>query len=66
MGQTSSRSIAGHQQHERERVEHAMGIPEVVSNPLFFGILEGLRTDYSMFEQHPVPRRRSRSPQEDQ
>jgi hypothetical protein len=50
----------------RERVEHAMGIPEVVSNPLFFDILEGLRTDYSVFEQQPVPRRRSRSPQEDQ
>jgi len=35
----------------RGRVEHAMQIPEVVSNPLFFGILEGLRTDYSVFEQ---------------
>jgi len=26
----------------RDRVEHAMEIPEVVSNPLFFSILEGL------------------------
>jgi len=52
----------------RGRVEHAMEIPEVVSNPHFFGILEGLRTDYSVFDQHPVPRRRSRShsPQEQQ
>jgi hypothetical protein len=50
----------------KSRVEHAMQIPEVVSNPLFFGILEGLRTDYSVFEQQPVPRRRSRSPQEQQ
>jgi hypothetical protein len=50
----------------RGRVEHAMQIPEVVLNPLFFSILEGLRTDYSVFEQQPVPRRRSRSPQEQQ
>jgi len=50
----------------QRRVEHAMQIPEVVSNPLFFGILEGLRTDYSVFEQQPVPRRRSRSPREQQ
>jgi hypothetical protein len=42
----------------RGRVEHAMQISEVVSNPLFFGILVGLRTDYSVFEQQPVPRRR--------
>ena len=34
----------------RGRVEHAMEIPEVVSNPLFFGILEGLQTDYSVFD----------------
>jgi len=47
-----------------DRVEHAMQIPEVVSNPLFLGILEGLRSDYIVFEQQPVPRRRSRSPQE--
>jgi hypothetical protein len=50
----------------RGRVEHAKQIPEVVSNPLFFGILEGLSTDYSVFEQQPVPRRRFRSPQEQQ
>jgi len=48
----------------RGRVEHVMQIPKVVSNPLFFGILEGLRTNYSVFEQQPVPRRRFRSPQE--
>jgi len=52
----------------RDRVEHAMQIPEVISNPLFFGILEGLRTDYSVFDHLQVPRRRSRShsPQEQQ
>ena len=50
----------------RGRVEHAMEISEVVSNPLFFGILEGLWTDYSVFDHLQVPRRRSRShsPQE--
>jgi len=48
----------------RDRVEHALQIPEVVSNPLFLSILEGLRFDYIVFDQQPVPRRRSRSPQE--
>ena len=50
------------------RVEHAMEILEVVSNPLFFSILDGLRTEYNVFDQEPVPRRRSRShsPQEQQ
>ena len=50
----------------RDKVEHAMEISEVVSNPLFFGILEGLWTDYSVFDHLQVPRRRSRShsPQE--
>jgi len=50
----------------RGRVEHAMQIPEVVSNPLFFSILEGLRTDYSVFNHQQVLRRkcRSHSPQE--
>lgn len=52
----------------RARVEHTMEIPEVVSNPLFSSIMEGLRTEYSMFDQEPVPRRkgRSHSPQEQQ
>jgi len=35
----------------RDRVEHAMQIPEVVSNPLFLGILESLRSDYTVFDQ---------------
>jgi len=48
----------------RGRVEHALQIPEVVSNPLFMSILEGLRSDYTMFDQVPAPRRRSRSPRE--
>ncbi|KEH42247.1 transmembrane protein, putative [Medicago truncatula] len=49
-----------------DRVKHAMQIPEVVSNPLFFDILEGLWTDYSVFDHQHVPRTRSRShiPQE--
>jgi len=41
-----------------------MQISEVVSNPLFLGILEGLCYDYIVFDQQPVLRRRSRSPQE--
>jgi len=41
----------------RERVEHALQILDVVSNPLFLGILEGLRFDYIVFDQQPVPRR---------
>jgi len=48
----------------RDRVKHAMQISEVVSNPLFLSILEGLRSDYIVFDQQPTPRRRSRSPQE--
>ena len=48
----------------RARVENAMGIPDVVSNPLFFSILEGIWSIYTMFEEVLVPRRRSRSPQE--
>jgi len=45
-------------------VEHALQIPKVVSNPLFLRILEGLRSDYTVFDQVPAPRRRSRSPRE--
>jgi len=48
----------------RERVEQALQILDVVSNPLFLGILEDLHSDYIVFDQQPVPRRRSRSPQE--
>jgi len=50
----------------RDIVEHAMEIPEEVSNPLFFSIFECLWTEYSVFDREPVPRRRSRnhSPQE--
>ena len=50
----------------RARVEHAMEIPEVTSNPLFFSILEDLRSDYIVFDEVPVPRRRSSSPREQQ
>ncbi|RHN82296.1 hypothetical protein MtrunA17_Chr1g0208431 [Medicago truncatula] len=34
----------------RVKVEQTMEIPEVVSHPLFFSILEGLQTDYSVFD----------------
>jgi len=37
------------------RVEHALQILEVVSNPLFLGILEGLRSDYIVFDQCNTP-----------
>jgi len=50
----------------RARVEHAMEIPEVVSNPLFCSILDGLRCDYTAFDQVLVSRRRSKSPREHQ
>ena len=50
----------------RGKVEHAMEIPEVVSNPLFCSILDGLRCDYTAFDQVLVSRRRSKSPREHQ
>jgi hypothetical protein len=40
-----------------------MEIPDVVLNPLFFSILEGIRSDYSVFDEVSTPRRR-RSPRE--
>jgi len=45
----------------KDKMEHAMEIPEVVSNPLFFSILEGLQTEYSVFDHQQVLWRRSRS-----
>jgi len=45
----------------RARVKQAIEIPDVVSNPLFLSILEGLQTDYSVFDQQPVPWRKTRS-----
>jgi hypothetical protein len=48
----------------RARVENAMGIPDVVSNPLFFGILEDIRSNYTVFEEVLAPRSRSRGPGE--
>jgi len=41
-----------------------MEIPKVVSNPLFFSILEGLWSDYTVFDEVPAPWRRSRSPRD--
>jgi len=48
----------------RARVENAMVIPDVTSNPLFFGLLEGIRSDYTVFDEVSAPRRRSKSPRE--
>jgi hypothetical protein len=44
-----------------------MGVPDVFSNPLVLGIMEGIRAEYSMLEEVSAPRRRSRShsPHED-
>ena len=39
----------------RNRMEHAMEIPEVVSNPLFFSILEGFWTKYSVLTIRRFP-----------
>jgi hypothetical protein len=50
----------------RAIMEHAMGIPDVVSNPLFFSILEGIRSDFTVFDEVSALRRRSRSPWEQQ
>ena len=50
----------------RARMENAMGIHDVTSNPLFSGILEGIRSDYTMFNEVPPPWRRSRSSREQQ
>jgi len=38
-----------------------MEILKVVSNPLFFSILEGLRTEYNVFDHQQVPWKRFRS-----
>jgi len=35
----------------RARVENAMRIPDVTSNPFFFGILEGIWSNYAMFDE---------------
>jgi len=45
----------------RVRVESALGVPDVFSNPLVLGIMEGIRAEYSVLEEVPVSRRRTRS-----
>ena len=51
----------------RRKVEGAMEIPDVFSNPLVIGVMEGIQFEYSIMQEVPVPRRRimSHSPQED-
>jgi len=39
----------------RARVEDAMEISDVTSNPLFFGILEGIQSNYTVFDDVPAP-----------
>jgi len=48
------------------KVESAMGVPDVFSNPIVLGIMEGIRAKYRVLEEVSAPRRRSRShsPQE--
>jgi hypothetical protein len=48
----------------RVRVESAMEVPDVFSNPLVLCIMEGIRGEYSVLEEVWAPQRRSRRPQE--
>jgi hypothetical protein len=50
----------------RARVESAMGHHDVFSNPVVAGIMDGIRSEYNILQDVPVPRRRSKShsPQE--
>jgi len=50
----------------KARVESAMAVLDVFSNPLVLGIMEGIRSKYSVLEEVLIPRRRTRShsPQE--
>jgi len=49
----------------RAKVESAMGHPDVFSNPVVAGIMEGIRSEYSMLEEVSAPQSRSHSPRED-
>jgi len=49
----------------RARVDSAMGHPDLFRNPEeVLRLMQGIQSEWSMLEQMPVLRRRSRSPQE--
>jgi len=49
----------------RARVDNAMGHPDVFGNPEeVLRLMQGIQSDWSMLEQMPAQRRRSRSPRE--
>jgi hypothetical protein len=48
----------------RARVDSAIGHPDVFGNPEVLHIMQGIQSEWSMLEQVPAPRRRSRSPQD--
>jgi hypothetical protein len=48
----------------RARVDSAIGHPNVFGNPEVLRIMQGIQSEWSMLEQVPTPRRRSRSPQD--
>jgi len=45
-------------------VDSAMGHPDVFGNPEVLRIMQGIQSEWSMMEQKPPPRRRSRSPRD--
>jgi hypothetical protein len=48
----------------RARVDSALGHPDVFGNPEVLRIIQGIQSEWSMLEQMPTPRRRSRSPRD--
>jgi len=48
-------------QNIRARVDSAMGVPDVFLNPIVIDIMKGIRYEYIVLEEVPVPQRRTRS-----
>ncbi len=48
----------------RAKVDSAMGHPDVLFHPEVLRMMQGIQSEWSMMEQMPAPRRRSRSPRE--
>ena len=49
----------------RARVDNTMGHPDVFRNPEeVMRLMQGIQSEWSMLEQIPAPRRRSRSPRD--
>jgi len=64
VGQTSSRPYQIISKI-RARVDCAMGHPDVFRNPEeVMPLMQGIQSEWSMLEQMPAPRRRSRSPRD--